>query len=212
MLDSRAAILSHRRMDRNMTMTRLISAGFTMCLFVAFSAGAHVSPMVQLVGKGDFIRAALPGASQFFERKLDRGAESLNRLAAEIDWTPSPQEIKVYVGRDAGNRLVGSVVFLRVPSEHGPVGIGVAFDADGRIGNATVTEVGSEPLAWVRPLLDANALDPLRGQAAGGPVDPSKLAPEVTGRMSRYYAEVIGRGIQAAGIVVEAEGLSGSSL
>ena len=108
-------------------MTRRIGAVLTMCLFVAYSAGAHVSPMVQLVGKGDFIRAALPGASQFFERKLDPGAEALNRLATAIDWKPSPQEIKVYVGRDAGNRLVGSVVFLRVPSEHGPVGVGVCI-------------------------------------------------------------------------------------
>jgi hypothetical protein len=192
-------------------MTRSMGASLSVCLFIAFSAGAHVSPVVQLVGKGDFIRAALPGASQFFERKLDHGTESLNRLAAEIDWTPSPQEIKVYVGRDARNRLVGSVVFLRVPSEHGPLGVGVAFDADGLIDSATVTEVGSEPLAWVRPLLDANALGPLRGQPAGGPVDASKLAPEVTGRMSRYYAEVIGDGIERAGIVVEAEGLDGSS-
>jgi hypothetical protein len=42
-------------------------------------------------------------------------------------------------------------------------------------------------------------------------VDASKLALEVTGRMSRYYAEVIGDGIERAGIVVEAEGLDGSS-
>lgn len=192
-------------------MKRVLGGGLCTFLLVALSAVAHVSPMVQLVGKGEFIRAALPGASQFFERKLASGADALARLAADIKWQPTSQEIKLYVGRDAQGDLLGSVVFLRVPSEHGPVGVGVAFDADGRIAEAAVTEVGSEPLAWVRPLLDADALAGVHGLAAGSRVDPSGLAPQVPGRMSRYYAEVIASGIERAGIVVEAEQLTGGT-
>ncbi|HZD53103.1 MAG TPA: hypothetical protein VE175_08655 [Woeseiaceae bacterium] len=192
-------------------MKRPIAASILACLFVYASVAAHVSPMVQLVRKGEFVRTALPGASQYFERGLDRGAEALNRLAAAINWQPSAQEIKVYVGRNAESRLVGSVVFLRVPSEHGPVGVGVAFNADGRIAQAAVTEVGSEPLAWVRPLLDAGALAGVRGLAAASHVDATAMAPEVQGRMSRYYAEVIADGIERAGVVVEAEQLTSAA-
>lgn len=175
-------------------------------------AMAHVTPTVQLVRRGDFVRSALSGATRFFEHKLD--AEELEGLRAEADpqWQPSGREIKIYVGRDDRAQLVGSVVFLRVPSEHGPVGIGVAYDASGRILQASVTEVGSEPLAWVQPLLRAHALDGVRGKAAGATIEAAGLAPQVRGRMSRYYATVIARGIQRAGRIVRAAGLAGSAL
>jgi hypothetical protein len=187
-------------------MKRLIA--LVASLLVAFSAAAHVSPIVQIVQKGEFVRAALTEASAFFEHKLDRNSEALRRLAATIGWQPTAQEIKIYVGRDEQQQLVGSVVFLRVPSEHGPVGLGVAFDTGGSVLRCAVTEVGSEPLTWVRALIDGGALESIRGAGAGREIDAAALAPQVDGRMSRYYAEVIAEGVERAGIVAEAEGLT----
>lgn len=165
---------------------------------------AHVTPTVYLVKRGDFVRNALQGASRFYEHRLD--ARAVQEVAAEAQskWHPSPREIKLYVGRDDQGDLAGTVVFLRVPSEHGPVGLGVAYDSTDRILRATVTEVGSEPLAWVQPLLDAHALSGLKGAAADAEVNPADLAPQIHGRMSRYYAQVIARGVERAGMVLRA--------
>jgi hypothetical protein len=189
-------------------MKRIARLGVVAWLLAATVAGAHVSPTVQLVRKGDFIRAAMPAAAGFFERGLDPASDTLRRLAARIGWRPSGEEIKLYVGRDEKQRLVGSAVFLRLPSEHGPLGLGVAFDSSGTLVQAVVTEVGSEPLAWVRPLIDAGALESLRGRAAASEIDPQTLAPQVDGRMCRYYAGIIAAGVERAGVVVEAEGLT----
>jgi hypothetical protein len=170
----------------------------------------HVTPTVQLVRRGDFVRSALSGASRFFEHKLGTAELEAMRSGADSHWHPSAREIKVYVGRDDQGQLVGSVVFLRVPSEHGPVGLGVAYGAAGRILKASVTEVGSEPLAWVQPLLKAHALDGLRGEPADSTVEAASLAPDVRGRMSRYYAGILAQGIHRAGRVLHAVGLAAS--
>jgi hypothetical protein len=90
------------------------------------------------------------------------------------------------------------VIFLWLPSQHGPVGIGVAFAPDGAVRRVGVTDVGSEPLAWVRPLIDAGGLAAFESQAPGAAPDPSRVAPGVTGAMSRYYARVIAGGVARA--------------
>ncbi|HVR09291.1 MAG TPA: hypothetical protein VMW75_14670 [Thermoanaerobaculia bacterium] len=161
-------------------------------------AYAHVTPNVQLVKRGEFVRQGLPAASQFFEQKLAFGAADAAAIKSRTGWTPSEEDVKVYIGRDDQKRLVGSAVFLWVPSEHGPVGVAVAFDAAGKILKAAVTDVGSEPLAWVRPLLESDGLAAFTGLAPGAGPDPAKVAPAVAGKMCRYYAEVIAQGVERA--------------
>lgn len=189
-------------------MKRLVVIGTCAWVLFTVAASAHVTPTVQLVHRGDFIRSALPTATQFFERKLDNSVIAALTSDTEAGWHPSPREIKVYVGRDKRHRRVGTVIFLRVPSEHGPVGLGVAYDAGGDILQAVVTEVGSEPLAWCRPLIDAHALSELKGNSASQAVDATTLAPQVHGRMSRYYARILAEGVEHAGRILGAAGLT----
>src|SRR5690242_3119367 len=134
-------------------MTKTLSAG-TAALLMSASLLAHVTPNVQLVRRGAFIQSNLPGAVRFAEKTLMIGGPDLTAIKAATGWTPTEEDAKIYVGRDAAGRLVGSAAFVWMPSEHGPVGIGVAFDANGRIARADVTDVGTEPLAWIRPLID----------------------------------------------------------
>ncbi|HEV3458391.1 MAG TPA: hypothetical protein VHG32_17670 [Thermoanaerobaculia bacterium] len=161
-------------------------------------AWAHVTPNVQLVKRGEFVKQGLAGATQFFEQKLAFGAADAAAIRSRTRWTPSEEDVKVYLGRDAQKRLVGSAIFLWLPSQHGPVGIAVAFDAAGKILKAAVTDVGSEPLAWVRPLLAGDGLAAFAGLPLDASPDPAKVAPAVTGNMSRYYAEVIAQGVERA--------------
>ena len=162
---------------------------------------AHVTPNVELVRKGDFVRETLPNASQYLEKKLAIGGSDLEAIRKATGWTPSEEDVKVYVGRDRQGTLLGTVAFLWIPSEHGPVGVGVAFDPAGAILRAEVTDVGSEPLAWVRPLLAGNGMSAFAGLPLATPPDPAKLSPAATGRMSRYYAEVIADGVKRAQVI-----------
>lgn len=188
-------------------MNRRICLTLCMCVLAGVAAWGHVTPTVQLERRGDFIRDNLPGATHFFERKLDESAMAALAKSESRKWRPSAREIKVYVGRDADGHEIGAVVFLRVPSEHGPVGLGVAFDAGGVILRAAVMEVGSEPLAWVQPLIDAGGLNTLKGLRAGQPIEAEKLAAGVKGSMSHYYAGIVAKGVARAGAVLEAAGL-----
>jgi hypothetical protein len=184
------------RNERRLSMRRLILVFGTLIL--AIPGFAHVTPNVQLVKRGEFIQESLPAAVKFSEKQLMIGGPDMAAIKKATGWAPSEEDAKIYVGRDAQGRVVGSAVFVWMPSEHGPVGIGVAFDASGTILNAVVTDVGTEPLAWVRPLLGAEGLGIYRGLRTGQAPDPSRIAPGVSGHMNRYYAEVIAHGVMRA--------------
>ncbi len=173
----------------------VLSLASALCALPAF---AHVTPNVELLKKGEFVERSLPGATRFLEQKLTFGANDLAAVKKATGWTPSEEDARIYVGRDARGERVGTVVLLWVPSEHGPVGVGVAFGGDGKILRTAVTDAGSEPLAWIRPLLAGDGLATWNGLALDAAPDPARVAPQVTGRMSRYYAEVVAEGVKRA--------------
>ncbi len=176
----------------------------------AAPAAAHVTPNVQLLKRGEFVKQSLAAATQFFEQSLAFSPADAAAIKGRTKWTPSAEDVRVYLGRDAGKRLVGTAIFLWVPSEHGPVGVAVAFDPAGKVLQAAVTDVGSEPLAWVRPLLAGDGLAAFAGLPLEATPDPAKVAPAVTGNMSRYYAEVIAEGV-ARGQAVEQVSLAAAA-
>ena len=164
----------------------------------AWPLEAHITPNVSLIGRGEFLRQSLPGATRFFEKGMMISGVDGASLRRDTGWVPSEEDTKVYVGRDARGDLVGTVIFLWLPSQHGPVGLGVAFAPDGTVRHAVVTDVGSEPLAWVRPLIEARGLAVFEALPAGASPDASRVAPGVSGAMSRYYARVIAGGVARA--------------
>lgn len=175
---------------------RLIAASAVLCW--AFPLLAHVTPNVQLIRHGDFLREGLPGAKTFFEKHLKFSRGDLAAVRRSTQWSPSAQDTRVYDGRSAGGTSVGTVIFLWMASEHGPIGLGIAFDPAGTIRQVAVTDAGSEPLAWVRPLVAAQGLSSLNRLGPGEAPDPRKIAPAATGKMNRYYARVIARGVARA--------------
>jgi hypothetical protein len=177
-------------------MRRVIPAG--ACLLVSSLVLAHVTPNVQLVNRGEFTKSSLAGAVTFTEMHLQIGVSDMADIRKAMQWTPSEEDVKVYAGHDAQGQVVGTAVFVWMPSEHGPVGIGVAFDHSGKILRTDVTDVGTEPLVWVRPLLKSGGMSPFLGLLPDQTPDPEKIAPDVSGRMNRYYAEVIAQGVQRA--------------
>jgi len=177
------------------------STPFVLVLLAALIPGiafAHVTPNVELVERGAFLRASLPEASQFFKRKLDLGQADRKAIRQATGWSPSMDDTQVFVGRDADGALVGTAVFVWTPSQHGPVAVGVVFDPAGAIVQATVTEVSGEPLSWVQPLIDGDGMAAFQGLEMDRSPDPSRVAPEIEGKMSRYYAKIIAQGVERA--------------
>ena len=164
----------------------------------AAAASAHITPNVQLVNRGEFLKENLPGAEHYFEKQLMLSGAAGAAIRQATGWSPTAEDTRMYVGRDGKGALVGSVVFLWIASEHGPVGVAVAFDPSGTIRRAAVTDVGSEPLAWVRPLIDAGGLQAFVGLGPGEEPNPSRVAPAVTATMSRYYAQVLAQSVSRA--------------
>lgn len=167
-------------------------------MLAALPVSAHVTPTVELIKKAEFIRQSLPAATKFSEQRLKLSASDLDAVRKATGWTPSEEEARAYVGRDDQGGLLGRVVMLWIPSQHGPVGVGVAFDPAGKILRVAVTDIGSEPLGWVRPLLDKGGLAAFAGLPPNATLDPARIAPEVTGAMSRYFAKVIADGVARA--------------
>ena len=188
----------HGPHERGARFAALAAAVTAAAALAAAPALAHVTPNVELLKRGEFVKQSLPAATEFFEQKLAFGEKDVAAIRSRTRWTPSEEDVKVYLGRGAERRLVGSALFLWVPSEHGPVGVAVAFDPAGKILRAAVTDVGSEPLAWVRPLVQADGMTAFAGLSLDAAPDPAKVAPAVTGSMSRYYAEVIAAGVTRA--------------
>jgi hypothetical protein len=173
-------------------------AAAVVVMLAALPVSAHVTPNVELLKKGEFIRQSLPTATKFLEQQLALSATDLAAVKKATGWTPSAEEARLYVGRDDQGGLLGRVVLLWIPSMHGPVGVAVAFDPTGKILRVAVTDIGSEPLAWVRPLLDAGGMAVFAGLPVDAALDPAKIAPQVTGTMSRYFAKVITDGVARA--------------
>ncbi len=169
-----------------------------LALLFPIALSAHITPNVELVRRGEFLKQGLPEAVRFFEKQMMISRGDGAAIQKVTGWVPSEEDTKIYVGRDAQNQLVGTVVFLWMPSQHGPVGIGVVFRPGGALRRVAVTDVGSEPLAWVRPLIDGGGLAALEGLAAGAAPDPSRIVPPAAGSMGRYYAKVIADGVARA--------------
>jgi hypothetical protein len=159
---------------------------------------AHVTPNVTLVRRGDFAKAALPSAANLFEETLRLSSEDRAAIERTTHWSPDAEDTKIYGGRDTAGKLVGRVIFLWLPSQHGPVAIATAFSTDGTLQKAAVTDVGSEPLAWVRPLLAEGLVGGFSGLALGAEPDASRIVPAGAGNMTKYYAGIIADGVRRA--------------
>ncbi len=206
--DSPASLIrrSGSRRRRQHALSLWLALVLALPAMSARAAFAHVTPNVSLVKRGEFVKQSLPAASQFLEQQLALPAADLAAIKRRTHWTPSEEDAKIYLGRDASGHLVGIAVFVWMPSEHGPVGVATAFDPSGRILQTTVTDVGSEPLAWVKPLLQAGGLAGFAGLPLDADPGPAAIAPAVTGAMSRYYAEVL------AGAVARTQAMARVSL
>lgn len=139
-------------------MSRLIAA-------VAAAGLLHITPTVVLVKRADAVRALLPGAEQFLAREVHLSDADAHRLHEAVDWSPDEGVVVFYTGTQ-GQRAVGSLVFVRVDTPHGPVEVAVGFDPGGRVAGVVVTKATVETRPWILEALSAGLVDRYKGLTA----------------------------------------------
>lgn len=167
---------------------------------IAPHAGAHPTPKVVLMKHADFIRQSLPGATQYFLRTVSIGKDDLAAIRKASDYTPEDPDVQFYLGQGDGGKPVGAVLFQQVDTPHGPLEVGLAFGADGKIIHAAATTATVETKPWVQEAVAAGLMDRFTGMRSGD--DPRKALSGLDGKlggMSSYMSELIatavGRGV-----------------
>lgn len=179
------------------------SIALAACMIFSLPASAHISPTTELVGRDAAVRTLLAGAVKFTVEKIRPSRGQLRELRTRFGLRVGPETYRLYRGRDAQGRLVGVVIFVHPESVHGPVEVAVATDANRAVIGLRVTRTQAEPLAWIRAVVDAGVLDDLQGATlAGGPGAEAGALPlgdlSSLGRMERYYASIIRKGVHEA--------------
>lgn len=191
-----------------MTRTPRIATALGALLFVAETAVAHVNPPVVLLSDRDALSTVLAGATTFREAEVKLTPQQKQTLHREWRFKAEDSSYRVYQGRDAQSRVVGSVVFLTQATVHSPVRAAVGVGQDGRITGVAVVEVSEESYTWVKPLIDQGFAKAYVGQGARGEFKVPEIASGRQRTMRQFYAKVIAYMAQWGAALSETAGLT----
>src|SRR5581483_8861307 len=110
----------------------------------------------------------LPGAATFVAREVHLSERDAHRLHEAVDWSPDDGVLAFYTGLD-GDRPVGTIMFVRVDTPHGPVEVAVAFAPPGEVSGVLVTKGTGETAPWVAEAVRAGLAAADRGGGPGAP-------------------------------------------
>ena len=171
-------------------MTKLIAG-------VAVAALLHITPTVVLVKRPEAVKTLLPGAQTYFAREVHLSDADAHRLHEAVDWSPEDGVLTFYTGRQ-GDRVVGTLLFVRVDSPHGPVEVAVGFGTDGRIGSVVVTKATVETKPWLLGALRAGLTERYKGLKPGDAPGGAAALKGRVGSLPQYMAEQVDKGVARA--------------
>lgn len=141
---------------------------FLAALLVLFSTGTsmnpawgHVTPNVRLHTTREVVRQLLP-TGKLFVKEVTLTPQQKARLQAHDNWDTRTDHFKFYISRDENNRLQRVVTTMIEFTPHGFLVMAVALDANGKIQEAMLTDIQSEPLTWVDPILKSTYIQEFR--------------------------------------------------
>lgn len=163
----------------------------------AVAALLHITPVVVLVKRPDAVQALLPGASAFTAREVHLSAADAHRMHEAVDWSPEDGVLAFYTGKD-GSTTVGSLVFVRVDTPHGPLEVAVGFTPQGAVRDAIVTKATVEMKPWVLEAVGVGLTDPYRGLKPGDVPDAGGRIAGRAGNLAAYIAREVDKGVARA--------------
>jgi hypothetical protein len=169
----------------------------TVLLGAVTTALLHITPTVVLVKRQDAVSRLLPGAESFTARELHLSSADSKRIHDAVGWEPPDGVVTFYVGKHQ-DQVLGSVIFMRVDCQHGPLELAIGFDPRQTVRGVEVTKATVEMKPWVLEAMRAGLTDTYRGLALDQmPAGAEKVKPQV-GAMPGYMAELIDKGVMHA--------------
>lgn len=123
---------------------------------------AHVTPNIKLISTKDALIRLLP-QGKLFLKDVSLSDEQMASLKNQGNWSSHENSYQFFVVRDNDNSLKGTAVFITEYTRHGPIVLAIGLDQDGSILGALITDVQTEAMEWIGPLLRTNFLDKFRG-------------------------------------------------
>ncbi|MBI4388750.1 MAG: hypothetical protein HY580_01105 [Nitrospinae bacterium] len=187
-------------------------AALVLAALFSGSAWAHVTPNMQLAGIRETVAKLLP-YGQLYVKDIRLNEEQKHRLDALNNWKGQlgDGEFKFFITRDGGDRLLGALVFMNEFTYHGPVVVAVAMDANGKVADATVTDVPMEPLEWVSPLLRSDYLREFKGKTASMELALGPKWENGYSEMTRGYALFIANAVKRSAQLFDMVFINGSA-
>ncbi|MFQ5673946.1 MAG: hypothetical protein ACE5G9_12740 [Nitrospinales bacterium] len=182
---------------------------YGLAVFICFAFGlganaawAHVTPNVKFSTTKETVARLLPKGNLFL-KEVVLTKDQMKKLDAPGYWRTQKDHYTFYLSRDKNNRLQKAMISVTEVSRHGPVIVAVAFNPDGKIADAVVTDVQMEPLRWVAPLLEGNYMESFKGKDSSMELklDP-KWANRVT-KMNQAYALIIAHAVKKAALLFD---------
>lgn len=169
----------------------------TLLLGVAAATLLHITPTVILVKRQDAVTHLLPGADQFVARELHLSSTDSKRIHDAVGWEPADGIVTFYIGKHQA-QTVGSLIFMRIDCQHGPIELAIGYDARGTIRGVEVTKATVEMKPWIVEALRAGQADAYRGLAATQTRSAAEQVKPKIGAMPGYMAELIDKGVMHA--------------
>ncbi len=169
----------------------------TLLLGAVAAALLHITPTVVLVKRQDAVTNLLPGADQFTARELHLSSADSRKLHDAVGWEPPDGVVTFYVGKHQA-LVTGSLIFMRVDCQHGPIELAVGYQPNGTVRAVEVTKATVEMKPWILEALRAGLENEYRGLAVTeAPSGAEKVKPRI-GAMPGYMAELIDKGVMHA--------------
>ncbi len=156
----------------------------------------HITPTVYLYSKKDAIRLELPEATRFFLKEVEIGQKDFELVKSRTGWSPEDRKFAFYSGKDAASMLLGTIEFVLVDTQHGPIEVALAFDPQDRVSQVLVITATVETVPWVKAVVKSGMLEGYVGVAADAKPDAlGRASADALGQMPYWAAQVIDRGV-----------------
>ena len=168
-----------------------------LMMAATIAAVLHITPAVVLVKRADAVQALLPGADAYFAREVHLSDRDAHRLHEVVDWSPEDGVLAFYAGKAAGKE-VGSLLFVRVDTPHGPIEVAVGFTPEGTVRGVVVTKATVEMKPWVVEAVGAGLPTHYRDlKPSDAPGGAAAIAGRV-GNLAEYMAGEVDKGVARA--------------
>ncbi len=132
---------------------RYLLLATTIVFLPSAASYAQGSQTVVMARIGNVIQKSLPGAADYFVKKIAIGQNNRAEIEAKWNFSPDASTLKFFYGENSYGQLVGTVFFDWVDTRYGPIEVGTAFEPWGAVSNVVVAKATVKTEPWVEAVL-----------------------------------------------------------